>query len=190
MVKKSFFLPAMLNGFLSEANSMAKTHTWTKLRMNKKCHWTRDNTPQFNYRGRTYSDGLLMCGKKIGVIKIILSRKARHYQSALFWTGAAIEKCLRKKFWGSNCVCSWICEGGVRYTRCNTDFSSLDSHLDFNRASAFFKLLIGKSWYKQTRPAQISPIHPPPSFSHYQATTRTITNQLFEKEGMQIPYYS
>ena len=70
VVKKSFFLPAMLNGFLSEANSMAKTHTWTKLLMNKKCLWTRDNTPQFNYRGLTYSDGLLVCVKKIGELKL------------------------------------------------------------------------------------------------------------------------
>ena len=38
---------------------------------------------------------------------------------------------------------------------------------------AFFKLSIGKSWYKLNR---AGPIHPPPSFSHYQAITRTITN--------------
>ena len=52
---------------------------------------------------------------------------------------------------------------------------------------AFFKLSIGKSWYKQIGPAQIGPIHPPPTFSHHQAITRTITNQRFE-EGVQIPY--
>ena len=134
--KKSFFLPAMLNGFLSEANSMAQTHTWTKLRMNKKCHWTRDNTPQFNYGGRTYSDGLLVCGKKLALSKLSWVERQGIISQHFYWTGAAIERCLRKKFWGSNCVCSWICEGGVRYTRRNTDFSSLDSHLDFNRASA------------------------------------------------------
>ena len=35
---------------------------------------------------------------------------------------------------------------------------------------AIFKLWIGKSWYKQTELAQIGRIHPPPSFSHYQAS--------------------
>ena len=42
---------------------------------------------------------------------------------------------------------------------------------------SFFKLLIGKGPYKQPGPAQIGPIHPPPSFSHHLAITRTITNQ-------------
>ena len=45
---------------------------------------------------------------------------------------------------------------------------------------AFFKSLVGKSWYKQTGPAQIDPIHPPPSFSHHQAITRIITNRQYK----------
>ena len=43
---------------------------------------------------------------------------------------------------------------------------------------AFFKLSIGKSWYKQTGSAQ----SPSPSSSHHEAiTTRAITNQRFKE---------
>ena len=43
---------------------------------------------------------------------------------------------------------------------------------------AFFKLSIGKNWYKQTGADQIGPIHPPPSFSHHQTITRTLSIQI------------
>ena len=48
----------------------------------------------------------------------------------------------------------------------------------------FFKSSIVKSWYKQTGPAHIGPIHPSPSFSHHRAIIRTITNW----QSVRIPY--
>ena len=43
------------------------------------------------------------------------------------------------------------------------------------------------STYKQTGLEQIGPIHPPPSFLHNQAITRTLTNRQF-KEGLRLTY--
>ena len=76
---------------------------------------------------------------------------------------------------------SWQCQ--------NLCSLSLAFIKDWRIVTFFLKSSIGKGSCKQTGPAQIGSVHPPPSFLHHQAITRTIKNRRYQ-EVVRMPQYS